>query len=281
LGRAQAGRQIAWIPEPDPAALAGLWPQLFGAGPVAGAVLVLGVLAWAAPGSRAARARVAAVSVAALAPPLLLWTASHGEVSYFHARYLLFTLPAWAVLAAAGLRAARLPGARPRRAGLAVLAVPAVLALLTLPEQGELRQPYAHFWHGVDHRGAAATVRAYHRPRDAVVYARGEDRWRLLDAGARHYLPRELRAPGVLPDVFLDRPAADRAELWASECADPARCLRARGAPRLWLLVPAGEADPLDALPPAQARALRARYTATGTERLTGVTVALLVRRAG
>ncbi|MEU8765065.1 glycosyltransferase family 39 protein, partial [Streptomyces sp. NPDC048659] len=32
LGRAQAGRQIAWIPEPDPAALAGLWPQLFGAG---------------------------------------------------------------------------------------------------------------------------------------------------------------------------------------------------------------------------------------------------------
>ncbi|MFB9552731.1 hypothetical protein [Streptomyces roseoviridis] len=49
--------------------------------------------------------------------------------------------------------------------------------------------------------------------------------------------------------------------------------------PRLWLVVPAGAADPLGALPAARAGVLRARYTATGTERLTGVTVALLVRR--
>ncbi|MFI8521435.1 glycosyltransferase family 39 protein [Streptomyces sp. NPDC085481] len=278
LGRAQAGRQISWIPGPDLAGLATLWPQLFGSALVTGLVMTLAALAWAAPGKRGApahragpdesadRTRVlAAATASAVAPPLILWTVSHGDVSYFHFRYLLFTLPAWAVLAGAALR-----GVRPR-AVVAVLL--AGLGLLTLPEQGTLREPYAHFWQGVDYRGAAATIRNYHRPGDAVIYDRGEDHWRLLDAGVRHYLPRELHPR----DVFLARSAADRADLWASECPDPARCLRAE--PRIWLVVPSGEGDPLNALPAAQARALRAHYTATGTERLTGVTVALLIRK--
>ncbi|MGW8768764.1 glycosyltransferase family 39 protein [Streptomyces sp. NPDC055815] len=264
LGRSQAGRQVSWIPRPDLWDLAGLWPQLFGAGLAAGAVLALAAVAWAHPKNRTDRARLRATTVSAAAPVLILWTASHGDVSYFHFRYLLFTLPAWAVLAGAGLRDVR------PRALLAVLL--AGLALFTLPDQRPLREPYAHFWQGVDYRGAADTIRRYHRPGDAVVFDRGDDHWRLLDVGVRHYLPRELRPR----DVFLDRSAADRADLRSSECPDPARCLR--GERRIWLVVPAGEADPLNALPPAQARALRARYTASGTERLTGVTVALLVR---
>ncbi|MFF6778520.1 glycosyltransferase family 39 protein [Streptomyces sp. NPDC012637] len=299
LGRSQAGRQISWIPRPDLWGLAGFWPQLFGSALTAGAVIALAASAWArrpgrdAGGDAAGRATVSAgtgpgagpakrtgarvdvpdrglllaVTVSAVGPPLVLWTVSHGDVSYFYFRYLLFTLPAWAVLAGIGLRSVR------PRAVVAVLL--AVLALLTLPEQRSLREPYAHFWHGVDYRGAAATIEKYHRPGDAVVYDRGDDYWRLLDAGVRHYLPDELRPR----DVFLARSAADRADLWATECPDPARCLR--GEPRIWLVVPADDADPLQALPPAQARALRARYTATGTERLTGVTVALLVRKDG
>ncbi|WMX46573.1 glycosyltransferase family 39 protein [Streptomyces roseicoloratus] len=218
-------------------------------------------------GAGADRAWLSAMTASAVAPPLILWAVSHGDVSYFYFRYLLFTLPAWAVLAGAALRTVR------PRAVLAVLL--AGLALLTLPEQRALREPYAHFWHGVDYRGAAAAIEKYHRPGDAVVYDRGDDYWRLLDAGVRHYLPDGLRPR----DVFLARSAADRADLWASECPVPARCLRDE--PRIWLVVPAGEADPLQALPPAQARALRAHYTATGTERLTGVTVALLVRKTG
>ncbi|MFD7979943.1 glycosyltransferase family 39 protein [Streptomyces sp. NPDC059071] len=311
LGRAQAGRQISWIPRPDLEGLAAFWPQLFGSALVAGAVMALAALAWAGrdgrtggegaggsgvsgegvggsgvtgsglsgsivggpgvgdggagPGAMTGRAWLLAMTASAVAPPLILWTVSHGDVSYFYFRYLLFTLPAWAVLAGAALRTVR------PRAVVAVLL--AGLALLTLPEQRALREPYAHFWHGVDYRGAAATIEKYHRPGDAVVYDRGDDYWRLLDAGVRHYLPDELRPR----DVFLARSAADRADLWATECPAPARCLR--GEPRIWLVVPAGDADPLTALPPAQARALRAHYTATGTERLTGVTVALLVRK--
>ncbi|MFI8827725.1 glycosyltransferase family 39 protein [Streptomyces sp. NPDC053431] len=267
LGLTQAARQLSWIPRPDLWALAGIWPQLFGSGLLAGAAMTLAVPAWAGAAREAAgdRAPLLALTVAAVAPPLVLWTVSHGDVSYFYYRYLLFTLPAWAVLAGAGLR-----GLRARSAVAVALAG---LALLTLPDQRWLREPYAHFWHGVDYRGAAATIRKYHRPGDAVVYERGDAYWRLLDAGVRHYLPPELRPR----DVFLARSAAARADLWPTECPDPARCLG--GEPRLWLVVQAGEDDPLNTLPAAQAAALRARYTSTGTERLTGVRVALLVRK--
>ncbi|MFE7805200.1 hypothetical protein ACFU51_11195 [Streptomyces sp. NPDC057430] len=146
------------------------------------------------------------------------------------------------------------------------------LVLLTLPDQQAVRRPFAHFWQGVDYEGAARTIEKYHRPGDAVAFDRGDDHWRMLDVGVRFYL-----ADGLRPrDVFLGTAAADHADLWSTECPDPAACLRDE--PRIWLVVAGDAADPLDALPAAQARALRARYTATGTERLTGVTVALLVR---
>ncbi|MFG2771612.1 glycosyltransferase family 39 protein [Streptomyces sp. NPDC048350] len=281
LGSRQASRQIAWIPQPDLQSLAAFLPQLYASGTFAGAVTLLAVSAWAerrragladapppASGSSwrpASRGPVLAVTAMAVLPVLVLWAVSHGDISYFFYRYLLFTLPAWAVLAGAALAALR------SRSVLAAALV--ALAVLSLPEQRSVRETYAHFWHGVDYKGAAETIAGYHRPGDAVVYDRGEDYWRLLDLGVRHYLPDELRPR----DVFLARSAADRADLWSSECPDPAACLRNEA--RIWLVVPEGAADPLDALPASQARALRKHYTATGTERLTGVTVALLVRK--
>ncbi|MFF9018475.1 glycosyltransferase family 39 protein [Streptomyces sp. NPDC014870] len=283
LGRAQAGRQISWIPRPDVWSLVTFLPQLYASALVAGAVTTLAVLAWGERRARAAGpgpgagagarpgpgARGALVTVSALAvlPPLLLWAVSHGDVSYFYFRYLLFTLPAWAVLAGAGLAGL----ARPRPRGV-VAAVLVALVVLTLQEQQAVRRPYAHFWHGIDFEGAARTIEKYHRPGDAVAFDRGDDYWRMLDVGVRFYLRDELRPR----DVFLATAAADRADLWSAECPEPAACLR--GEKRIWLVVPGDAADPLDALPAEQARALRARYTATGTERLTGVTVALLVR---
>ncbi|MFD9033494.1 glycosyltransferase family 39 protein [Streptomyces sp. NPDC059567] len=281
LGSGQASRQIAWIPRPNLESLAAFLPQLYASGTFAGAATVLAVSAWAdrrrvgragtsPPTSAvswrpASRGPVLAVTAMAVLPVLALWTVSHGDISYFFYRYLLFTLPAWAVLAGAALAALR------SRAVLAVALV--AVAVLSLPEQRSVRETYAHFWHGVDYKGAAETIAKYHRPGDAVVYDRGEDYWRLLDLGVRHYLPDELRPR----DVFLARSAADRADLWSSECPDPAACLGSET--RIWLVVPDGAADPLDALPAPQARALRKHYTATGTERLTGVTVALLVRK--
>ncbi|MEV0000436.1 glycosyltransferase family 39 protein [Streptomyces sp. NPDC050848] len=275
LGRAQAGRQISWIPGPDLWSLVTFLPQLYASALVAGAVTILAVLAWGerrarpggggpAAGGSAARGPVLVVCALAVLPPMLLWAVSHGDVSYFYFRYLLFTLPAWAVLAGAGL-------CGPRSRGV-VAAVLVALAVLTLPDQQAVRRPYAHFWHGIDYEGAARTIEKYHRPGDAVVFDRGDDYWRMLDVGVRFYLRDELRPR----DVFLGTAAADRADLWSTECPDPAACLKAEK--RIWLVVTGDAADPLDALPADQARALRARYTATGAERLTGVTVALLVR---
>ncbi|WP_405997239.1 glycosyltransferase family 39 protein [Streptomyces sp. NBC_00829] len=261
LGRAQAGRQIAWIPEPDLSSLLTFWPQLYASALAAGAVTTLAVLAW---GER--RDAVLSATALAVLPPLVLWVVSHGDVSYFYYRYLLFTLPAWVVLAGAGLTAAR------SRALVAAALV--VVALLTLPEHQAMRKPYAHFWHGVDYEGAARTIQKYHRPGDAVVYDRGPDYWRMLDVGVRFYLPDGLR----MRDVFLAESAADRNDLWSTECPDPAACVKDER--RIWLVVGGNDADPFEALPGPQARALRARYTASGTERLTGVTVALLRRRS-
>ncbi|WP_308354905.1 glycosyltransferase family 39 protein [Streptomyces sp. Je 1-79] len=287
LGRAHAGRQISWIPGPDLWSLVTFLPQLYASALVAGAVTALAVLGWGslreergqaaggpavqgpgvqgpAAGDSATRGALVAVSALAVLPPLLLWAVSHGDVSYFYFRYLLFTLPAWTVLAGAGLRGTRSRGV--------IAAVLVALAVLTLPEQQAVRRPFAHFWQGIDYEGAARTIEKYHRPGDAVAYDRGDDYWRMLDVGVRFYLRDELRPR----DVFLSTAAADRADLWSTECPDPTACLKDER--RIWLVVAGDAADPLDALPAAQARALRARYTATGTERLTGVTVALLVR---
>ncbi|MDR3033317.1 MAG: hypothetical protein LBV78_09460, partial [Kitasatospora sp.] len=187
--------------------------------------------------------------------------ASHGEVSYFYYRYLLFTLPAWAVLAGAGLTMA------PRRLAAVLLAA---LALLTLPDQAGMRAPFAHFWQGADARGAAALIAAGHRPGDGVVYERGDHAWRQFDLAIPFNLPRGLQ----LRDVFLATSGAERHELQSTECAAPARCLGSEK--RLWLVVADAPDDPLTGLDPAQDQALRRRYTVTSMTRLTGLTVALL-----
>jgi mannosyltransferase len=260
LGMEQAPRQITWIPKPDMWTLINFWPQLYASALAAGAVMTLAVLAW-----RGRRDAVLFVIALAALPPLVVWAVSHGEVSYFFYRYLLFPLSAWAVLAGAGLTAVR------SRAAVAAALV--VLALLTLPEQQGVRKPYAHFWEGLDYAGAARTIQKAHRPGDAVVYDRGDDAGRRLDVGVRFYLPRDLQ----LRDVFRSASAAERNGLWSAECPDPAACVRDER--RIWLVVAGNAPDPLRwGLPSDQSQALRARYTATGTEHLAGLTVTLLQR---
>jgi mannosyltransferase len=201
----------------------------------------------------------------AVLPPLAIWALSHGDMSYFYFRYMLFTVPAFAVLAGAGLATA----ARSRAVLASALAL---LGLLTLPEQRSLGQPLAHYWvGGPDYRAAARTIQKYYLPGDAIVYDRSEEAG-MFSLGVRYYLPRDLRPR----DVFLAESAADRDDLLATDCPEPARCLRDEQ--RIWLVVMGAQADPFDGLPPDQAMALRARYTASGAERPGGLTVALLER---
>ncbi|MFD4547762.1 glycosyltransferase family 39 protein [Streptomyces sp. NPDC058467] len=260
LGRAQTVRQSSWIPEPGLMGLADVWPQMFHSGLCAGALMLLAVVAC---GER--REGVVFCAVSAVAPPLAIWSLSHGNVSYFCFRYMLFTLPAVAVLAGAGLTAA----VRSRRVLVPALAV---LALLTLPEQELLRQPLGHYrTGGPEYAGAARAIERHYAPGDAIIYDRNEEAG-MFALGVRYYLPREVR----MRDVFLAESAAHRDDLLSTDCPKPDRCLR--GEKRIWLVVKGNPRNPLNGLPPDQAAALRAHYIATGAERPGGLTVALLER---
>ncbi|MGR4884582.1 glycosyltransferase family 39 protein [Streptomyces sp. LARHCF249] len=261
LGRSQASRQLFWLQAPDLWGLVGIWPQVFASALCAGAVITLAALAW----KEGREGLVLCLAVAVL-PPLVLWAASHGDVSYFRYHYVLFTVPAWAVLAGAGLAGVTRPSWRPVVAGLAVL------ALLVLPDQRTMRGTFQHdVPHGADYAGAARTIEKYYRPGDAVVYVRGAP-W-MLDQGVRYYLRRDLK----LPEVFLAKTAAENNELYPAYCTRAAACLKGEG--RIWVVVPGNGPDSLDAVPVHQARALRAKYTAYGAEHLSGLTVTLLQRK--
>ncbi|MER6180788.1 glycosyltransferase family 39 protein [Streptomyces sp. NPDC001652] len=258
LGSSQAQRQLYWVPAPDGWALLSLAQGLFASALGGGAVIALAVLA-----RSQRRAPLVLCGVWALLPPLLVWAASHGEVSYFRSVYVLFTLPAWALLAGAGVAAA----SRSRKAAVALVAT---LAVLTLPDQRQMRQPFEHDAPvPVDYAAAADVIKRFHRPGDAVVYDRA-DTWK-LDGGVRYYLPRDLR----LRDVFLTRTPAAIDDLYAVQCSVPDLCVEDE--PRVWLLTQ-GTGFPFNAIDPAQASALQRRYTVSESRPVTGMTVSLLER---
>ncbi len=260
LGRSQVQRQLYWVPEPDGWALLSIWGEVFASAVCAGALIALALLA-----RSPRRTPLLLCAVWALQAPVLVWLASHGDVSYFRHVYLLFTLPAWALLAGAGLAAT----IRSWKAGAALLAM---LAVLTLPDQRQMRQPFEHDAPvPLDYAAAADVISRLHQPGDAVVYDR-ENTWK-LDGGVQYYLPRDLK----MRDVFLAKTPAAINQLYALQCPDPVRCLG--DAQRIWLVTQGADPDPLDAIALDQANALRTRYKASMSESMTGMTVTLLTRK--
>ncbi|POX53509.1 hypothetical protein C3489_15300 [Streptomyces sp. Ru71] len=260
LGSSQAQRQLYWVPKPDGWALFSLARDAFASTLCAGALIALALLA------RSQRRALLLCGAWAVLPPVLVWAASHGEVSYVRSVYVLFTVPAWAVLAGAGLASAV-------RSGRAAAAVVVALALVVLPDQRQVRQPFEHDAPvPVDYAAAAGLVARLHRPGDAVVYDRA-DTWK-LDGGVQYYLPRGLR----MRDVFLARTPAEIDDLYAVQCAVPVRCLK--GEPRIWLLTQ-GTDFPFNAIDPGQSMALQSAYTVSLSQPVTGMTVSLLERKAG
>ncbi|MBL1080734.1 glycosyltransferase family 39 protein [Streptomyces actinomycinicus] len=261
LGRSQVRRQLYWVPEPGGWELVSLVRDAFASVLCAGVLITLALLA-----RSPRRAPLVLCGTWALLPPVLVWAASHGEVSYFRDVYVLFTLPAWALLAGAGLAAAC-------RSWKGAVALTVALGVLALPDQRQMRQPFEHDAPvPLDYAAAAGVVERLHRPGDAVVYDRA-DTWQ-LDGGVRYYLPRALR----MRDVFRARTAAQIDDLYTPECAVPARCLR--GERRIWLLTQ-GPGFPFGAIAPAQANALQAGYSVSMSRQVTGMTVSLLERRNG
>jgi mannosyltransferase len=293
-GHKQTAEQIGTLQRPPLSQLTGLngslgvWPELFCSTAVAVAVILLAVASLAGPSRRAS----VCCLVNAFVPIAAIWGASQGSSSYWFARYLLFTVPAWAGAAglaiagaarlAAGLRGGRL-------AAVPVVGGVALIAVIGWPGQQAIRHTEAHNWWSypnpvgdvpADYLGAANVIAAHERPGDGIVFQVSDDNHWMVDNGVDYYLRLERRP--IPKDVFLAKTPAQAGGLQPVECAHPAQCLR--GEPRLWLvyvnhLVPKGRyRDPYAAIGPGRAAVLRARqYTTQRLYEQDGITVALLV----
>ncbi|MEV7214835.1 glycosyltransferase family 39 protein [Kitasatospora cineracea] len=273
LGQDQVGRQLSWLAKPTvPYVARTMWPGLYASSWVSLLVLACAVLPLAWPHGR--RPAVEAGLVAVLPVPLL-WAASQGHTSYFLDRYLLFTLPAWAVLAGAGLAALR-----PR--ALTAIGLAAVL-VLGAHDQRVVRQRYAHTaWDGA---AAAKVIADGYRPGDGVAPQRyGNAIFTAVPTALDLYLPARVR----LDDVFVERSAVELGELYPQLCADPAACLD--GVQRVWVVTvlpdedtapgraPVAHDDPFEGFDPAQAEALRRAFPKSTVTHRHNVLITLMER---
>lgn len=291
VGHLQTYSQLGWQPLPTFVELlgvrGGLWAELFSSAHVAYAILLLAVLPVAlAP----RRGQAPAALACAVLPIVVVWVVSRGPEHYWTFRYMLFTVPAWAVSAGLGVRelASRLGGplGRPWLAPAAAAVLVAVVGLLGLGDQQQIRAGEAHnVWayplvppNGtpIDYVGAADVIAARQRPGDGIVYqVNDQNRYEIDMAIAYHLRGRPVPRP-----VFQAETPVQADSLEPAETPDPGRSLT--GTPRLWVVfvdrLPEGTyTDPFQAIPPDEAAALHAMgYRTRELYKRAGITVALL-----
>jgi mannosyltransferase len=251
-GNAQKA-QVAWIPPPTPQEMLHYPSDLVGVGVIG---VALGVLALFSLPIR----RTAALCTAWAVLPLLGLVAAAQVTPIFLPRYLLFTMPAWALLAAMAL--ARVP----RIVGITALVA---AAALSVPAQLAERAPDGH---GEATTQLAQTLIANERAGDAVIYGMTDSggNWTGRDALA-HYLPANLRPT----DVLMVRPQRTNDSLAAVECTDVAYCLR--DTKRLWIVRIGDLADPIIGLDGQKEEIVGQRFVVNQVWHLTGLTLALAV----
>jgi len=297
LGHSQAAAQIGQQPTPTMVDLfrptGGLWAELFASTPVALLVILLALtsVVWAAGASR----RVAAVGILACAilPILAVWVISQGPNSYWTYRYMLFTVPAWALAAGLGVTtiADRLAEARPAAISKRVFSAGVAIAIVALTvaagvhDQVAIRKYEAHnAWafpvqmangQPVDYPAAAAVVAANARRGDAIIYQSSDANHYEVNAAIAYYM-RGKRLPATL---FEAANPVQADNLQAEQCVDPSLCIT--GTPRIWVVYVnqwAGDVNnPFSAIPPPQAAYLTVLgYQTKALWKATGITVALL-----
>jgi mannosyltransferase len=211
---AQYAHQVGSLPEATLGELSRLPARLFASVAVSGAVIAMGVFAWTSKWRP-----VAFVASWAVLPILAIWVASNLGQSYWMSRYMLFTLPAFALLAGAALAAVR--------TRIAVLAV-IVLVMLGIPDQRVLRWEGSHDqWTypemantAVMYSEMAQILRDEMQPGDAIVYVNRDTYW-LLDLGLAYH----MRGQAQPNDVLVSQSSIDRGDFWPIECELPAECL--------------------------------------------------------
>lgn len=253
LGLHQKGQQLDWI---DPMTLHQVWTapgDIFGS--AAAGLLLIG-LAFAARASD--RRVIRELVVLAVVPPVLLIAVSFAGSSYWVPRYVLFVIPAVALLAASSLRGLRL-----RAAGAVVL-----LAAVAAPAQHAVRGPASHL--GADFRAVARVIAANQQPGDVIVYGTGGT-WSL-----RAGIDYQLRGREKPRDVLLKTPAAEVGELGAVQCPDEVACLGT--AKRVWFFRQWQTGKPLSSAGHLTTT-LSTDYREAGVWHATKATLVLFVRK--
>ncbi|MFE0589605.1 glycosyltransferase family 39 protein [Micromonospora echinospora] len=254
LARSQRA-QVAWIPEATLDRVADLPGGLTGDALIGGVVLALALV------GTSLRRPAVVYTAWAFVPVLALYAISQVTPLWLP-RYLLFVLPALALLAATAL--SRAPVLR----GLAVVVV---VALVGLPTQVALRKTDGHTQAS---RDLGTLLLEQGRPEDTVLYGGnvGGDQWVARDAVARY-----TRAGSPPRDALLAQPPRTGGSFTGRECADVARCF---GKPeRVWVVRTGRLDDPLRGLGDLKEPVLRSQYDVDRVFRPTGYTVALLLRR--
>ncbi|MCI4065055.1 glycosyltransferase family 39 protein [Micromonospora sp. R77] len=257
LGGAQSGSQIGWIPPLSWDRLAETPDRLFGATIVAGAVLALALsaLSLRPPAQVAtiwALVPAAGLAVAALVTPL--WVP----------RYLLFVVPAWALLASMALRRLTVLRGLVAVLGIAVVAVPA---------QQAVRTSYGHDFAS---RDISLIVRSHRAPGDAVLFGpfTDGDQRTSRDAFMRYLSPTERPA-----DKLMARPPRTGGTLGAQECPDREvpSCF---GSPaRVWVIRKGSYPNILQNIGAAKEQLLRTSFVQSQTWSVKGFTIALYSRK--
>ncbi|MFF0742193.1 glycosyltransferase family 39 protein [Streptomyces sp. NPDC004111] len=270
-GSGQSG-QISWN-NPTLRTFLDFPHDVVGSWPTAVPLLVLGAVGIAVAG----RPRLM-LAVWALLPPLLTF-ATADLLRLFYYRYLLFTLPAWVLLAAVAV--CRPAGFGPDRARrplvvwlgwlLAAAAATAVL-WLSLPAMATARQAGKDVAWEPDYRSAARLIERQQRAGDAVVYG-GATSGTIVRRGLAYELRDAAHRPA---DVLVSVTAREAGSFAPVEGLAPRPALS--GHDRVWVLTSPASDDPYTGLTPATVSALRSRYEPAATHRLKNVTVTLLAR---
>jgi len=260
---------IAWI-KVDKRTLLRLPYNLFGSWALAATLAGLALVAAALLLPARRRQPLVLLGTWALFPPLFT-LATFPLLHLFLYRYLLFTIPAWALLAAHGVDGlARLVTPRARTA-VAVLAAGSVLAVLgwsVVPDQRAVRR---HLVEGSpDYSAVAHVISAELQPGDGIAF--GGSKYL-----ARRGLEYELRWATMPRDVFLVASYAQVGGFVARECRVPAFCLG--DVKRIWLVNTAPGNNPYADMPAMNADLLRTRFRIAKDRRFTGVHLLLLTLR--
>jgi mannosyltransferase len=254
--------QISWI-RADVSSLFAFPSALFSSEVLAGMLMCAGLLGLGRAGSRAPL-----LAVWALFPPLFFFV-TFDLLHLFLPRYMLFTLPAWVLLAASAFTQ---NSAAPRL----LRVVPALLlvAVFSWHAQGPIRERTPEGYY--DYKTAALAIAKEAQPGDAITFEGPR-------AGTAHirmaFLYILRHKPKLLRDVFALGPSSQLGSFLPELCPDAAACV-GPDVKRLWLVTTASARNLFDEMGEDRTRLLDSAFELTEVHSVPKLRYALFTRRA-